>query len=993
MAAKLTFVNLMGTGISRTSAIRKARTTQNPPLLPPSCFISIRRTAAGLVFTIFLFAVIARAQSAAANGSISGTVTDPQGKAVPLAKITIRNNDFASSRVLKTDEAGKFIASFLPAGTYTVEAEAHGFKTKRTARLTLDVGSSLRISLQLDLAGLSQKVTVSGRRDTQEGNTLPPAVNKEEAEVSNTIAGLPVTYLPSRVRDFTALGLLSTGVQLDRRADGLVVAGQRSNASKTAIDGADFDDPLQGGPRGAKDGGLFFPQTVVREFQIVHAGASAEVGGTNAGFVNVATKEGSNKLHGELFYIGRPSLLTSSDAFGRGLDNDQNEFGGSIGGPIKKNRAFFYVGGEQDFLHVPYWTAFQTQAPGVIVPASLIALQNQNVERNNPTALFGRGDVLLDSKNTLNLQINYNRIRASDFSAGSTRSIASSDNNISLSGQSVWGRGSLTTLFGSNLVNQFLGQLASDRRDFMPSSASPEMVINGFGVLGGNSLSPHRYTSNRRELSDDLSIQLHGSVLHFGVDFANNPARERHEANLNGRFDFNSLADFVAGTPRRYQQTFVTGDTEYSGTVRQLGFYINDNLPITTKLTLTAGLRWEGQWNPEPNHPNPAVPQTARVPDDLKQWQPRLGLAWNPVSSTVLRFSTGIYDAPTPATIFQRVFTDNGSQTIVADSYFDPQLLPLVTTPGMPPHALSAPPAGLTTPAALVVGIAPDFRNPRSFQAAGSIERQLNAKLDVSAGYLRNSTWGLQRRVDRNLAAPAIDANGMPIFPAARPNPAFGRLLINESSAHSSYDGLLLNASLQLPHRSQLTANYTLSRTRDDDSNLGPFGLDSALNPFNLAAERAYSSLDMRHNFNVNAIFNLPLGFKFNPIFLAHSGLPYTPVIGLDTQRDANDLNDRAILNGVVAERNSERQPAFFDLDVRLVKDITLPGEGHHLDLFMDIFNVTAAENRNFGPEAISLFGTPTAPVFTAGQPLFAPDTSRFGSARQVQFTIRLVGF
>ena len=98
-------------------------------------------------------------------------------------------------------------------------------------------------------------------------------------------------------------------------------------------------------------------------------------------------------------------------------------------------------------------------------------------------------------------------------------------------------------------------------------------------------------------------------------------------------------------------------------------------------------------------------------------------------------------------------------------------------------------------------------------------------------------------------------------------------------------------------------------------------------------------------------------------------------------------------MNGKVAPRNIFRQPSFFDCDIRFVKDITLRGEGHHLDLFLDIFNITGASNRNFGPAAISLFGTTSAPIFTAGQALFAPDTNHFGSARQVQFTARITAF
>jgi hypothetical protein len=289
--------------------------------------------------------------------------------------------------------------------------------------------------------------------------------------------------------------------------------------------------------------------------------------------------------------------------------------------------------------------------------------------------------------------------------------------------------------------------------------------------------------------------------------------------------------------------------------------------------------------------------------------------------------------------------------------------------------------------------MAPDFHNPRSFQVAGSVEQQFTPKVSVTAGYVHSSTWDLQQLLNQNLFPPTYDASGMPIFPIDRPDPSVGQLMVNTSSAHSSYDGMLLTANFQLPHRSQLSANYTLARARDDNSNLGPFTLVSALNPFNLAAEAAYSNFDVRNSFNLSAITNLPLGFKFNPILIARSGLPYTPIIGFDTQGDANDWNDRAIINGLVAQRNSLRQPAFFDLDIRFVKDITLPGEGRHLDLFMDIFNVTNASNTNFGPEAVSLFGTSAAPVFSAGQALFAPNTNQVGSPRQIQFTVRITAF
>jgi hypothetical protein len=308
-------------------------------------------------------------------------------------------------------------------------------------------------------------------------------------------------------------------------------------------------------------------------------------------------------------------------------------------------------------------------------------------------------------------------------------------------------------------------------------------------------------------------------------------------------------------------------------------------------------------------------------------------------------------------------------------------------------HALPSPPAGLTTPAALVIGIDPAFRNPRSLQLAGTVEQEIRPQFTLSAGYLHGSTWRLQRRFDQNLFPPTSNSTGLPIFPTTRPNPSIGRLLVNQSQAHSNYDGLLLSSVSQIGRRSQLTVNYTLSQTHDDDSNTGPYGIDAALNPFDPKLERAYSAQDIRNVLNVSGIFNLPLGLKLNPIFLAQSGRPYTPIIGFDTQNDANDWNDRAVIGGVAAGRDSLRQPAFSDVDLRVVKDFTLKGVGRHLDLFMDVFNLIGTGNRNFGSDSISLFGNAASPVASAGQALFAPNGTMLGGPREFQFTARLVGF
>ena len=558
-----------------------------------------------------------------------------------------------------------------------IQVAAPGFALKKPLRVTLGVGSSVQLNIAMAIPATSQSVTVTGRAPTVEGNTTQPVANRTEPVVSNSLAGLTVTYLPNRDRDFSQFAQLAAGVEPAPNYSGVVIAGQRPDATAAAIDGVDFHDPLQGGQRGTRDTSFFFPQTVVREFQIVRAGATAEVGDTNAGFINVVTKEGSNKLRGEAFYIGRPSPLSSADTFGHSLDNAQNEFGGSIGGAIKKNKIFYYVGAEQDYLNIPYWTQFAPQVPGTFIPGSLTALQQQTVGHSDPTAVFARTDFLLNNNNTLNLQFNYNRLNASRLDDGSTRSLASADNNIGLTGDSYWVRGTLNTLFGSTIVNQVLAQWARDDRN-LTAELEPAGVCH----------QRIRHAGRQQRVSQPVSLRQHA----FRRRSVN---RARQAATASGRrLRLRSRAPAARGQPqrairlrladaflandiRRYQQTFITGNDVYSGAVRELGLYVNAKLTVTDKLTVTAGLRWDAQWNPQPTNPNPAIPLTTFIPNDLNQWQPRLGIAWAADSKTVLRASAGLYDAPTPATYFQRVFTDNGLNTIVADSYYDPQLLAL----------------------------------------------------------------------------------------------------------------------------------------------------------------------------------------------------------------------------------------------------------------------------------------------------------------------------
>jgi hypothetical protein len=719
----------------------------------------------------------------------------------------------------------------------------------------------------------------------------------------------------------------------------------------------------------------------------VRAGATANVGRTAAGFVNVVTKSGSNAYRGELFYFNRNRHLTSADAFGRSLNNQQNQFGGAIGGPIVADKAHFFVAAEQNFLRVPFVTAFQEQPAGVAVPAELAALAGEHHGTNNPTAVFARVDVQLSPSQRLNAQYTYSHLRGENFNFDSPPPDQAEQTNYLRTTTSNGAKVSLASVFGTGMLNEFFAQVATDDRLEQPNLSQPQIVIAGFGTIGGDAARPRVFEAKRYQVADNFNLLLAPHRFRFGFDFNATPARQERENNIQGRYDFASLADYEALRVSRYRQTIAATDPGalfYAASQRELGLYVQDRATFGA-LTVDAGLRWDGQWNPTPRQPNPAVPQTARIPNDLKMWQPRVGVAWSPGARgrTVFRATAGIYAARTPANLFQRVYTDNGITTAAIDSKVDKSVLGYLSFP----NALTSIPPGVKVAPPQIFGFDPSFQNPRAKQLSAGVEHQLGTTVAVGLSYVHISTDHLQRRLDRNLFPPTIDATGMPIFPKTRPDPTIGILSINESTARARYDAMVM--TVQVRH-SRLTAQatYTLGWNKDDDSNERQFSRETALNPFDLAPEWTWSKQDARHTVTLSGVAELPWGCRFGAVLLAHSALPYTAVIGFDTQNDGNDVNDRAIIDGRVSGRNAFRQPSFFDLDLRLVKGIRV-GASRRVDVIAELFNATAASNKNFGADAISNFGTPSAPVATAGQALFAPSTARYGGPRQLQLGAR----
>src|SRR5262245_11145985 len=604
---------------------------------------------------LFTWAWPVFAQSESGSATIVGVARDQSGAVAPGVTVTARHVATQAARTVVADSAGRFALPALPVGTYTVEATLQGFQTVRIEGVQLGVGETESLSVTLVPGAVTESVSV----------TASTPLDRVGTATSVSISERAIEDLPVRGRNFTEFVQLSPAIVQESDRFGLVISGQRSINSNVAIDGADFNDPLQGNQRGGNETAFFFPQSAVREFQVVRSGAGAEIGRTGAGFVNVVTKSGGNQVHGDAVLNLRNKALTSKDAFDRKLNNKQEQFGGSLGGAIRPNRVFFFGAAEQNFLRVPFVVKFQPQSATVTVPASLTALEGEQHGTNNPTTLFGRTDTVLSQSTTLNVQPMYTRLTGENFNFDSPQLDTAVSANFTRRAKSAAIKSSLLTVIRPNLLSDVRFQVATDDRLEDPNSYQAQIVITGFGTLGGDTGRPRRFDARREQIAQNLTWTSGRQHLKFGWDVNVIHVRQERESNTLGRYDFTSLTNYLAGTISRFRQTvasFDPADLVYRGTGEEAALFVQDQVDVSARVTLNLGLRWEGQWNPQPERPNPAFPETGLIPNDLKMWQPRAGVTWDLSGrgETILRLASGVYASRTPANLFQRVSTDNG---------------------------------------------------------------------------------------------------------------------------------------------------------------------------------------------------------------------------------------------------------------------------------------------------------------------------------------------
>src|SRR5690242_4973595 len=290
--------------------------------------------AANLIFILLLAPAIA-AQTQITTGTIQGTVVDANGAVVPGASVEIKNLDTNVSRSLTTDEGGRFVAPLLQPGNYSVTVSKQGFSTGVLEKATLTVGQALTVNVPLKISDVAERVTI----------TATPTIDTVKTEASTTLNETAVSTTPILGRKFEDLLTLTPGVSITQGPDGdeINFSGQRGVFNNVSLDGGDYNNGFFGEQLGGQRAAIDITLEAVKEFQVVASGASAEFGRTAGGVINVITKSGTNDVHGSAFYFQRLEALTANTSDGKPLqDFHREQYGATIGGPFKKDKAFYF---------------------------------------------------------------------------------------------------------------------------------------------------------------------------------------------------------------------------------------------------------------------------------------------------------------------------------------------------------------------------------------------------------------------------------------------------------------------------------------------------------------------------------------------------------------------------------------------------------------------------------------------------------------------------
>jgi hypothetical protein len=645
------------------------------------------------------------AQSQAGSGQIAGQVADTNGAAVPNATVKVTNKGTGLERTATASEDGLFTIVLLPPGVYTVVAEATGFAAATVDDVTVNVGRSADLTLTVGASGVQASVLVTA-------DAIQVTRNESDAVLNETA----ISTLPINGRRFQDFVTLTPTAQVDPQRGQISLSGQKGINGNINVDGVDYNQPFFGGIRGGERANLAFtiPQESIKEFQVVASGYSAEFGRSTGGIVNAVTKSGDNSLRGSAFYLLRPSRLARGNDFTNRLQSalttrspnlsatlapTQHQFGGSIGGPIKKDKLFWFVSYEQQRFRAPRQILF-TNFPltGVTLNAAQQAvLDFYTAEQvgyqltNDAYAGLGRLDWNVNDSHRFNIRFSGSKNDALNaVSRGETSLDPTTNQALSTNGteknQTKIGVAQLVSNFGPNTINELRLQYAREDRPRFSNSEVPQ-ILTGFATYGATAFLPTTQYDTRYQAADSLTHITGNHTLKFGGEYSRLFADQEFGFNQFGAYALsigntatnisdtllrlsnsvtpgtNAILGRFDDTRARYNRQI--GNLQASFRVEELAFFAQDSWRITPKLSINYGLRVEQQYNPTPETTNTQIVNVVKntifpirnkgydptdIPDSGWQWGPRAGFAYDPEGKgkMIIRGFAGEYYARTP---------------------------------------------------------------------------------------------------------------------------------------------------------------------------------------------------------------------------------------------------------------------------------------------------------------------------------------------------------
>lgn len=771
-----------------------------------------------LLFVIFFCLMCLPAGLAQNATTLRGQVTDPSGAAISGASV-IMTPETGSPVVVHSDGQGAYEFKSLSAGKYTLTVAAEGFTLYENDKVVV-ADQPLRLNVTMTIEVETQKVQVSDTAPTIDVN---PTNN----------------------------------------AGAIVLSGKELDALPDDPDELQSDLEALAGPSAGPNGGQMYidgftagqlpPKSSIREIRINQNPFSSEYDKLGYGRIEIFTKPGTDKFHGQVFASGNDSTFNAPNPFA-GIDEPpyySTQFNGNIGGPIKKSASFFMNIDRRDINEVAAINAIDPNTGNPFAEAVGNPRQRTN--------LSPRLDWALSKNNTLTARYQYYRDTETNTGVGVLLLPSqgyyskSTENTVQISD---------TQIFGSKTVNETRFQYNRDNNIQVPNETFPTVTVLGEFGAGGNSEGTLNDLQNSYELQNYTSL-IHGNhILKFGARVRRTHETDYSSSLFNGTFLFPSYSAFVNKTPA--QLTMTTGSPTAAVNYYDVEPYVQDDWKVRPNITLSYGLRFEAQ----------------NAIHDHSDWAPRVGFAWGVGGSSgkpivVIRGGSGIF--------YDRFKIDNLLQATRLNGITQERFV--VTNPTCYPGLdapLTVPLSSCGTPtqiASTTYQISPRLHAPYTLQSAVSVERQVTKAATLSVTYLNSR--GFDQFLTINANAP------YPGTPCTNCTPA-SNLYRYVSEANFKQNQLILNSNVRVGSRVQLFGYYTLNYAHSDTGGITTFPSNS----WNISQDWGRGAFDIRHRLFLGGSIGLPYLFRLSPFMVVSSGTPFNIESPIDLNGDSA-YNDR----------------------------------------------------------------------------------------------------